>query len=238
MPTQRTTFLGRNFFPKEDIGQGIAPWPQVLIRISEHYRNHKEELVENAENVSKNLIHANDADSENKETWNGKLIVIATEKLCQLHDDKFGGFSSAPKFPASMKVDFLLSVLESQYIRNTKSIQSRINHCVEKTMDQMAMGGIFDHLDGGFFRYSRDENWSVPHFEKMILENSLLVSCFSRAFRKYKSLCIKKLFQKPSNGYWIRLAMRKLVSPLRFLQSRKGKRVNSIFGPKENSKKF
>ena len=189
-------FWGGTFFPKEDIGQGIAPWPQVLIRISEHYRTHKEELVENAENVSKNLIHANDADSENKDTWNAKLIVIATEKLCQLHDDKFGGFSSAPKFPASMKVDFLLSVLESQYIRNTKSIQSRINHCVEKTMDQMAMGGIFDHLDGGFFRYSRDENWSVPHFEKMILENSLLVSCFSRAFRKYKKPLYQKVISK------------------------------------------
>ena len=74
-------FWGGTFFPKEDIGQGIAPWPQVLIRISEHYRTHKEELVENAENVSKNLIHGNDADSENKDTWNAKLIVIATEKL-------------------------------------------------------------------------------------------------------------------------------------------------------------
>ena len=58
------------------------------------------------------------------------------------------------------------------------------------------MGGIFDHLDSGFFRYSRDENWSVPHFEKMILENSLLVSCFSRAFRKYKKPLYKKVISK------------------------------------------
>ena len=100
------------------------------------------------------------------------------------------------------------------------------------------MGGIFDHLDGGFFRYSRDENWPVPHFEKMIpgkLSSSLV---FPEPFENTKNLCIKKLFQKPSNGYWIRLAMRKLVSPSSVSSESEGQEGKFYLWTKENSKKF
>ena len=110
-------FWGGTFFPKEDIGQGLAPWPQVLIRISEHFRNHPEELIENAQNVMKNLSHGNHAECASADVWKPDLLMDAVDKVCALHDSEFGGFTPAPKFPASMKIDFLLAALESEYAK-------------------------------------------------------------------------------------------------------------------------
>ena len=194
-------FWGGTFFPKEDTGQGIAPWPQVLIRISEHYKNHREELVENSSNVIKNLIHANHSDSSGTDSWSPKFLIQASNKLCTLHDDEFGGFTQSPKFPPSMKIDFLLAISESEYARKNKKFSTKITSCVKRTLDSMAKGGIFDHVDGCFFRYSIDSNWSFPHFEKMLLENSLLVSTYSRAYRKFKKPLYRKVVKKSIN--WI-----------------------------------
>ena len=194
-------FWGGTFFPKEDTGQGIAPWPQVLIRISEHYRNHRDELVENSGNVIKNLIHANHTDSTSLDSWSPQFLIEATHKLCALHDDEFGGFTQSPKFPPSMKIDFLLAISESQYARKNKKFSTKVMSCVKRTLDSMAKGGIFDHIEGGFFRYSIDSNWSFPHFEKMLLENSLLVSTYSRAYRKFKNPLYRKVVQK--SIHWI-----------------------------------
>ncbi|MDG1137915.1 MAG: thioredoxin domain-containing protein [Opitutales bacterium] len=189
-------FWGGTFFPKEDMGQGLAPWPQVLIRISEHFRTHPDELTENASNVMKNLAHGNHAESSSSDSWNPELLIDAVDKICTLHDDEFGGFSPAPKFPASMKIDFLLAALESEYAKKNPLISEKVNHCVVTTLDNMAHGGIFDQVEGGFFRYSVDPKWSVPHFEKMLLENSLLLSTYARAFRKYGLPRYKKVVQK------------------------------------------
>lgn len=189
-------FWGGTFFPKEDIGQGLAPWPQVLIRISEHFRNHPEELIENAQNVMKNLSHGNHAECASADVWKPDLLMDAVDKVCALHDSEFGGFTPAPKFPASMKIDFLLAALESEYAKKNPLISEKINRCVVTTLDNMAQGGIFDQVEGGFFRYSVDLTWSVPHFEKMLLENSLLLSTYARAFRKYRLPRYQKIVQK------------------------------------------
>ena len=105
-------FWGGTYFPKEDLGNGLAPWSQVLIRISEHYRTAKDELIENAESVIANLCHANHADCSSAKDWNNILLAQAADKLCELHDDTNGGFTPAPKFPSPMKIDFLLSMQE------------------------------------------------------------------------------------------------------------------------------
>lgn len=189
-------FWGGTFFPKEDIGQGIAPWPQVLIRISEHFRTHPEELVENAKNVMKNLLHGNHAELSSPDAWNPSLLIDAIDKTCDLHDEKDGGFTPAPKFPPPMKIDFLLAALESSYVKQNSIISEKINRCVVTTLDKMARGGIFDQVEGGFFRYSVDTKWAVPHFEKMVLENSLLLSTYARAFRTYRLPQYQRVVQK------------------------------------------
>lgn len=192
-------FWGGTFFPKENTGDGIAPWPQVLIRISEHYRKQPTDLIENANNVMGNLAHTNHAKPVTGQPWNSSLLINAVQKICEQHDDLHGGFTRAPKFPSPMKIDFLLAISESQFVRNDPTIQKQISKCVITSLDSMAKGGIFDQLGGGFFRYSMDRKWKVPHFEKLLSDNALLVSTYSRAFRKYQKPLHQKIIQKTLN---------------------------------------
>ena len=179
-------FWGGTYFPKEDLGNGLAPWSQVLIRISEHYRTAKDELIENAESVIANLCHANHADCASAKDWNNLLLAQAADKLCKLHDDTNGGFTPAPKFPSPMKIDFLLSMQETHYLRTRPEKSSTVNHCISKTLGTLADSGIYDHVGGGFFRYCTDEKWTQPHYEKMLSDNALLLSTFSKAQRAQK----------------------------------------------------
>jgi uncharacterized protein len=179
-------FWGGTYFPKQDTGQGIVPWPQLLMRISEHYRRAKEELIDNAQNVLGNLEHSNNADLSPENLWNNALLLEAVHTICKSHDDASGGFSSAPKFPSPMKIDFLMAMGESAKIRSDSVMKERIDFCVNRTLEAMARGGLFDHVGGGFFRYAIDDDWEVPHFEKMLCDNALLLSTFSRAYRKYR----------------------------------------------------
>ncbi len=179
-------FWGGTYFPKEDLGNGLAPWSQVLIRISEHYRTAKDELIENAESVIANLCHANHADCASAKDWNNILLAQAADKLCELHDDTNGGFTPAPKFPSPMKIDFLLAMQETQYLRTRPEKSITVNHCISKTLGTLAESGIYDHVGGGFFRYCTDEKWVQPHYEKMLSDNALLLSTFSKAQRTLK----------------------------------------------------
>ena len=189
-------FWGGTYFPKQDEGQGIVPWPQLLMRISEHYRRAKEELVENAHNAVANLEHTNHANFSPSEIWTNSLMLDAVLTICKSHDDSGGGFSSAPKFPSPMKMDFLLAMGESAAVRSDPKLSDRIDFCLNRTLDAMARGGLFDHVGGGFFRYSIDDDWEVPHFEKMLCDNALLLSTYSRAYRKYRSSLYRKIVER------------------------------------------
>ena len=143
-------FWGGTYFPKEDLGNGIAPWPQVIIRISEHYKNNKNELIENAESVIANILHSNDAQCSSVISWDNEFLFRAVQKIIDLHDNEFGGFTSAPKFPSPMKLDFLLSISESQKVRVNTQISRSISKCINKTLSFLSTSAIFDHVGGGF----------------------------------------------------------------------------------------
>ena len=156
------------FFPKTDIGQDIAPWPQVLMRIAEHFRKNRQELEENGRNALANLSHSNNASITDPRDWGTHLLINGCKSLCDAHDDKFGGFTPAPKFPSSMKIDFLLSITEANALRANNALNDQVNNCLDKTLDAMANEALFDHVHGGFFRYVLDQKWKSPHFEKML----------------------------------------------------------------------
>ena len=154
------------FFPKEDTGQGIAPWPQVLLRIAEHYRNSKAELEENGKNATANLSHSNNSQSSDSREWNPQLLLKSAEILSKAHDDQHGGFTPAPKFPSPMKLQFLIAIGESTSVRHNRSLSSRLDYCLHRTLESMAKGGLYDHLHGGFFRYCTDSTWKSPTSKK------------------------------------------------------------------------
>ena len=95
-----------------------------------------------------------------------------------------------------IKIDDIVLLERDDYNENNGMVVWKYDQSEVKTLKKMANGGIFDQIGGGFHRYSTDTKWLVPHFEKMILENSLLVSCFSRAFRKYKKPLYQKVISK------------------------------------------
>lgn len=183
------------YFPKEDNGQGIAPWPQVLMRIAEHYKHKPEELIENGRNALANLTHSNHAQLSDPREWSVGLLLEAGKALIESHDDAHGGFTPAPKFPSSMKMDFLFALSESSAVRKNQGFSEKIDICLTKTLNSMASRGLFDHINGGFFRYCLDREWNSPHFEKMLSDNALLLSTFSRSWRKYQNPQDRKVIE-------------------------------------------
>ena len=179
-------FWGGTYFPREDKGGGLVPWPQLLMRIADHYARSKDELAENADNVVKNLVHANDAQTGSPREWSPRILLEAARKLCSAHDDEFGGFTPAPKFPSPMKLDFLVSLRESSACSGDAALAKRIDETAPLTLSAMAKGGLFDQVGGGFCRYSVDARWKIPHFEKMLYDNALLLSTYARAHRRYR----------------------------------------------------
>ena len=206
-------FWGGTFFPKEDQGQGIVPWPQLLMRIADHYKREKGELEENASNVVSNLLHANNGLSSGENEWSNELLLHSAKAICDSHDDQDGGFTPAPKFPSPMKIDFLLAIRESQAVRLNKTLAQKIDFSVQTTLTQMGNGGIYDQIGGGFFRYSVDTQWLVPHFEKMLYDNALLLSTYSKAHQRFDSSLFKEIvfqsidwllsdMKNKSGGFW------------------------------------
>jgi len=167
-------FHAGTYFPPEDRG-GMPGFPKVLTAVSEYYRTHREE-------VGKVTARMRDALQQiveivpSGESMDEKTLSNAFEGLERQFDPFNGGFGGAPKFPSSMALSFLL-----RYWKRTGA--KRALDMVELTLEKMASGGVYDHLGGGFHRYSVDDRWLVPHFEKMLYDNALLSRTYYEAFQ-------------------------------------------------------
>lgn len=177
-------FFGGTYFPPEDRGNGLVPWPQVLMRVSDYYKRSKHELVENADAIQKNILASTQAASTGgADAWENQFLVTAVEGICGNHDDQYGGFGQAPKFPQAMSLNFLRAMRGSAAIAEGKpDLAKRIDHVCQTTLRAMAHGGLFDQFGGGFARYSVDSHWLIPHFEKMLYDNALLIDAYTRAW--------------------------------------------------------
>ncbi len=180
-------FAGGTYFPPDERrGPNMVPWPQLLMRISDFYSRQREDLEENARAITGNLEATNTPHQATGDPVTPADFLNATGKLLESHDSEFGGFGSAPKFPPSMTLDFLLAMrssatIEMKYPDTARSIDLAVN----RTLTAMAHGGIFDQLGGGFSRYSVDQHWLIPHFEKMLYDNALLIDIYSKAAQRY-----------------------------------------------------
>ena len=158
-------FYGGTYFPPED-RHGMPGFPRLLNAIAEAYRTRSDEIAENAKAVLGELNRVNALGSQQDEL-SIEILERAANHLMRSFDPQYGGFGSKPKFPPSMTLTFLLR----QYRRTGDTAMLA---AVELTLDRMARGGIYDQLGGGFHRYSVDERWLVPHFEKMLYDNALI----------------------------------------------------------------
>jgi len=167
-------FHGGTYFPPVD-RQGMPGFPNVLEAVSNAYKNQREQIESASDRLIAHIkVFSKLPDSET-EISDNTVIQALTDIKSQV-DLVNGGLIGAPKFPQPMTYEFLL-----KHFSRTNTNESL--DIVTKTLDKMAYGGIYDHLGGGFHRYSTDEVWLVPHFEKMLYDNALLVRLYLHAYQ-------------------------------------------------------
>ena len=166
-------FHGGTYWPPQQ-RMGLPGFQQVLAAVVDAWQNRREQALEQATKLTEHLQGIG-ANSEPETLATVELINEAIAKLDQSFDYTNGGFGQAPKFPHPMD----LQVLMRAWRRNRRDGLLKM---VRLNLDKMARGGIYDHLAGGFARYSVDERWLVPHFEKMLYDNALLSEVYTDAF--------------------------------------------------------
>ena len=167
-------FFGGTYFPPDD-RQGRAGFRTILEKLAEAWRERRDELAKGADEIVAQVEEANRiAERSGRETLSAATGNVLTETLKRTFDARHGGFGGAPKFPPHLALEWLL-------LKGAGG-DSIARSMALKTLDAMALGGIHDHLAGGFHRYSTDERWLLPHFEKMLTDNAQLLPLYARAF--------------------------------------------------------
>jgi uncharacterized protein len=167
-----TPFYGGTYFPPEDKAAryGVPSFKRVLQSIIDAYTNRRSEINSSGQQLLDHLHKISSRQFEGGEL-NAEVLDVAFRDLVSNFDSQAGGFGRAPKFPQPMTLEFLL-----RYHIRTGNADAR--NMLEHTLRQMAQGGIYDQLGGGFHRYSVDAVWLVPHFEKMLYDNALLARMY------------------------------------------------------------
>lgn len=169
-PDQKPFYAG-TYFPKES-RFGRPGFIDVITQLFDQYRENPEKLTDIGDQITEALSHK---ESEHQ-TLNEEAVHECYRQLVQAFDPQYGGFGQAPKFPAPHQLTFLL-----RYHRLTN--EEKALQMVTKTLDSMADGGIYDHIGFGFARYSVDEQWLVPHFEKMLYDQAMLAIAYTEAYQ-------------------------------------------------------
>jgi hypothetical protein len=183
-------FHAGTYFPPEDRG-GIPGFPKILVVVSDYYRSHRgevEKMVVQVKNALQQIVDI----LPSQEAIDEKILTKAFETFESQFDSTYGGFGKAPKFPSSMALSFLL-----RYWKRTGSKEAL--RMVEVSLEKMANGGIYDHLGGGFHRYSVDERWLIPHFEKMLYDNTLLSRTYFEAYQATRKERYRRIAEEVLN---------------------------------------
>ncbi len=171
-------FYGGTYFPPNAM-QNRASWMDVLKGVHAAFDSNREKLVEQATHLTAHLLQSNIKAQQSQ----ASEVIATTEefqmiaqRILQNADTQWGGFGAAPKFPQT----FSIQVLFRNYFQNKD--QGSIVHAI-RSIDKMIQGGIYDHVGGGFSRYSVDAMWQAPHFEKMLYDNALILGTLAEAYQ-------------------------------------------------------
>lgn len=171
-------FYGGTYFPPIPMHQRPS-WLDVLKGVQTAFENNLDKLTDQATNLTQHLLQTNIKalqDNEAEAVASPEAFELIATRLLHNADSQWGGFGSAPKFPQT----FSIQVLFRNYFQNKD--QASIVHAI-RSIDKMIQGGIYDHLGGGFSRYSVDAMWHAPHFEKMLYDNALLLGTIAEAYQ-------------------------------------------------------
>src|SRR5690606_38764421 len=178
-------FYGGTYFPPKRM-YNMPSWREVLENIHYNYQEHRDKIQEQADHLTAHMKDANNFGNLVSEELKLAGNPFSSEKveemignLLERADTLNGGFGNAPKFPQTFSLKLLL-----QHYYHTGRQDCR--DIVLLSLDKMSRGGLYDHIGGGFARYSTDAVWLVPHFEKMLYDNALLIDLYAEAFKLTK----------------------------------------------------
>jgi len=209
-PAAKPFYGGTYFPPKRAFNR--PSWQEVLLGVTEAFTQRRNEIDAQAENLTEHLLQSNAFGISSQ----GEINVFTKEKINEAFenimknaDKKWGGFGKAPKFPQSFVIQYLLRFFYAT--ENKEALEQAL-----LSIDKMIEGGIYDQVGGGFARYSTDTEWLVPHFEKMLYDNALLVSVISEAYqitndKRYKEVIeetvhfVQRELMHPEGGFYAAL---------------------------------
>jgi len=171
-------FYGGTYFPPRK-AFNRASWTDVLQGVINAFSERQNEVVTQAENLTAHLLNSNlfgEAGNDTGKVFTKENAELIFQNLLKSADKKEGGFGTAPKFPQTFSIQYLLRYFH--FYRNQEALQQA---CL--SLDKMIDGGICDQVGGGFARYSTDNEWLVPHFEKMLYDNALIVTVLAEAYQ-------------------------------------------------------
>ncbi len=198
MTADQKPFFAGTYFPKTSRG-GMIGFKELLMAISEVWGNDRASLLEQSNKII-NHLNKTETLSNNAEI---ELTHSAVSVYKKIYDEKYSGFGRAPKFPTTHNILFLLSYYERYKDKNCLQM-------AEHTLTQMYRGGMFDHIGFGFCRYSTDKKFLVPHFEKMLYDNALLILSYCKAY------------SVPNNNFYLEIAEKTADYILREMTSKDG----------------
>ena len=167
-------FYGGTYFPPED-RYSVPGFPKILQGVANAFYKQPQD-IENSVSQILARLQSMSRSAESAGPFDPDIIIRGAEQLAQAHDSEHGGFGRAPKFPNAGVYELFLRAFH-------QSKNPRFLDTITYTLTKMAQGGIYDHLGGGFHRYSVDEKWLVPHFEKMLYDNAQLVRVYAQVYQ-------------------------------------------------------
>ena len=200
-----TPFFSGTYFPKQ-ARYNLPGFPELLQKVAQVYAENRAELARQGEQVIAALADILPKAGKTAELLHDAPLGLAVSQLDKNFDKEHGGFGNAPKFLHPAELDLLLR--RSQATKDAHALR-----IVQFTLQQMAHGGLYDQLGGGFCRYSVDESWEIPHFEKMLYDNGLLLGLYSDAWQsggdplfahvaEQTAAWVLREMQSPEGGYY------------------------------------
>jgi len=210
-------FYGGTYFPPQPV-MNRPSWKDVLVAVADAFIKKRSEIEQQANELTEHLRNSNAFGiqiEKDTDCFNIEQADVACSNLLKQADKTWGGFGNAPKFPQTFSVQYLLRYYFSEKQRPESLAEQALQQAL-LSLDKMIAGGIYDQAGGGFARYSTDKEWLVPHFEKMLYDNALLVSVLCEAYQitkneKYKRTIeetlafVERELSHPAGGFYAAL---------------------------------
>jgi uncharacterized protein YyaL (SSP411 family) len=213
-PDSHYPFFGGTYFPSQP-RHGMPAFPEILEKIAAFYHQERAQ-IEGQNRVLANVLRHHETRNDEEKVYpiNVEPLNLARQELAQQFDRKYGGFGQAPKFPHLTNIERLCHHYYKTLISDEPD-QAGLQMAL-LTLKKMALGGIYDQLGGGFCRYSVDDEWMIPHFEKMLYDNGPFLSSYSEAWQLVSTIALDpelaELFKRTAidTAQWV---LREMQSP-------------------------